>query len=163
MIGDPPPGVRAAPDERPGPLRQVLLALIAVGVLGTFAELWLLEHYEEAWQLTPLILLALAVPMVALCALRPSPVALRAFQLLMAAFVLGGMMGIYQHYSGNVEFELEMYPTRAGLELFWESLKGATPALAPGSLSWLGLLGLAYTWRHPRLSKDPLQKPPRGT
>ncbi|MFB3131882.1 MAG: hypothetical protein ACE10K_05095, partial [Rhodothermales bacterium] len=52
------------------------------------------------------------------------------------------------------EFELEMYPTLKGLELFWESIKGATPALAPGTMIQLGLLGWAYTYRHPALIKS---------
>jgi hypothetical protein len=45
-----------------------------------------------------------------------------------------------------VEFELEMYPGLSGLELFREAMKGATPALAPGTMTILGLLGLAYTY-----------------
>jgi len=67
----------------------------------------------------------------------------------MLTFVVVGVLGVYQHYTGNAEFELEMYPSRAGLELFRESLKGATPTLAPASLSWIGLIGLAFAFRHP--------------
>ena len=39
-----------------------------------------------------------------------------------------------------------------GLELVWEALKGATPALAPGAMAQLGLVGLAFAYRHPLLS-----------
>jgi hypothetical protein len=35
--------------------------------------------------------------------------------------------------------------------LFREALSGATPALAPGTMVQFGLLGLLYTYRHPRL------------
>ncbi len=62
-----------------------------------------------------------------------------------------GAVGIWLHYAGNVEFEREMEPTMRGLHLFWQAMKGATPALAPGSLAHLGLFGLACTWRHPAL------------
>jgi hypothetical protein len=44
-----------------------------------------------------------------------------------------------------------MNPALAGFELVRESLSGATPALAPGTMIQLGLIGLAYTYRHPRL------------
>jgi len=132
-------------------LRGLLLAVLLYGILGMLAELYLLEHYEEWWQLVPLLLLGVAVPVIGLGWARPSPATLRALQGLMLVFVMAGALGVYQHYSGNAEFELEMYPSRAGFELFWESLKGATPALAPASLSWLGLIGLAYCYRHPAL------------
>ena len=37
-------------------------------------------------------------------------------------------------------------------KLVWKALRGATPALAPGALAQLGLLGLLYTYRHPALT-----------
>jgi len=131
----------------------LLLAILTIGVIGTLTELGLLEHYEEPWQLVPVTLLSLSIAGIAWCWARPSPRALRTLQVLMTLFVVAGLIGVYRHYSGNVEFELEMYPSRAGFELFWEAIKGATPVLAPASLSWLGLLGLAYTFHHPVLRK----------
>ena len=56
------------------------------------------------------------------------------------------------HYRGNAEFELEMMPALGGLDLFWKSMQGATPALAPGAMVQIGLVGLAYCFRHPLLS-----------
>ena len=69
-------------------------------------------------------------------------------------FVLSGVVGLWLHYHGNVEFELEMYPGLAGFELFRESVTGATPTLAPGTMLELGLLGLLYTYRHPAWTAD---------
>jgi hypothetical protein len=46
------------------------------------------------------------------------------------------------HYQGNVEFERELAPDASGLPLVWEALKGATPALAPGTMMLLGAVGL---------------------
>lgn len=142
-------------------LRGFLLAILLIGVVGTLAELCLLGHYEQRWQLVPLVLLVASLPVIALCWWFPSAAALRALQMLMVLFVIGGALGLYRHYTGNAEFELEMYPGRTGFELFWESLTGATPALAPASLSWLGLIGLAYAFRHPALSSP--ARPPRQT
>ena len=130
-------------------LRRFLLAILLMGVTGTLAELCLLGHYEERWQLVPLVLLGFSLPAIAWCWKLPSAAALRALQALMTLLVIAGGLGLYMHYTGNAEFELEMYPGRVGFELFWESLRGATPALAPASLSWLGLIGLAYSFRHP--------------
>lgn len=144
--------VRDAEHRTTRVLRSLLLAVLLFGVLGTLAELYLLEHYEDWWQLVPLLLLGVAAPVIARCWALPSAATLRALQGLMLLFVIAGALGVYQHYTGNAEFELEMYPSRAGFELFWESLKGATPALAPASLSWLGLIGLAYSFRHPALT-----------
>jgi len=45
-----------------------------------------------------------------------------------------------------------MRPSMAGLELLVESLTGAMPALAPGTMAQLGLLGLLVCFRHPALS-----------
>ena len=69
----------------------------------------------------------------------------------MVMLVLSGFVGLWLHYQGNTEFEREMYPTLNGFELFRESLTGATPTLAPGTMLELGFLGLAYTYRHPNL------------
>ena len=63
----------------------------------------------------------------------------------MAAYLASGLVGLWFHYSGNAEFELEMYPSLSGWSLVREALSGATPALAPGTMIHLGLLGLTYT------------------
>ena len=67
---------------------------------------------------------------------------MRVFQTVMLLFLSSGVLGLYLHYRGNVEFELEMYPSLRGFGLFWEALKGATPALAP-ALTYPGSLSLA--------------------
>jgi hypothetical protein len=70
----------------------------------------------------------------------------------MALCVVAGAVGVWLHYRGNVEWELERDASLGGVRLFWEAIRGATPALAPGALSQLGLLGLAYAHRHPALA-----------
>ena len=69
----------------------------------------------------------------------------------MAMYVGSGALGMYFHLKANVEFELELHPTVRGMELVIESLTGAMPALAPGTMTQLGLLGLLITFRHPAL------------
>lgn len=134
-----------------GPTRRILLALVLIGILGLLAELLLLGHFDGALQWIPLVLLAAALATTVLVAVQPSRGAIRAFQTVMALCVVGGAVGVFLHYRGNVEFELERDPSLRGLALFWEAIRGATPALAPGALAQLGLLGLAATYRHPAL------------
>ena len=49
----------------------------------------------------------------------------------------------------------KMYPSRQGLELVWEALRGAYPSLAPGTMIMFGLLGLVACLRHPALHANP--------
>jgi hypothetical protein len=126
-----------------------LLALLAVGLAGTGAELLLLEHTEEFWQLVPVVLLPLGLVVTVVFGLLPRRATLRVFQLVMTLVAVAGGLGLYQHYAGNVAFELEMAPSLGGWELFRMSMMGATPALAPGSMAQLGLLGLACAFHHP--------------
>lgn len=134
-------------------LRGFCLALFVLGVLGAGTELALLGHTESAWQWIPLILMGTSLAALGWRAFSRGPASLRAFQVLMALFVASGFLGLFLHYRGNAEFELEMYPSLGGAKLFWESITGATPALAPGTMIELGLLGLAYTFRHPATSR----------
>ena len=141
-------------------LRGLLLALVGVAALGLLAELVLLEHYESAWQYTPLILLGLALVAAAVVARRPSLASVRFFQAVMLLCVAAGLVGVFLHYDGNVEFELERDPLLRGVALLWEAARGATPALAPGAMAQLGLLGLVYTYRHPALRREPPAQSP---
>jgi len=127
----------------------MLAAIFLFGSIGTGVELVLLEHTEGVWQNLPLALAGVGcIALVGLMITRATA-GLRAFQLTMWLFVASGLAGVLLHYQGNVAFELELNPEAVGWELFWESLRGATPSLAPGTMTLLGALGLAYTYRHP--------------
>jgi len=130
-------------------MRRVVAALFLFGSLGTAAELVLLEHTEGFWQKAPLALLAAGCGWLCLLVLRPGVAGIRVFQGLMTVFVASGIAGVVLHYQGNAEFERELNPEAAGIELFWESIQGATPTLAPGTMILLGALGLTYTYRRP--------------
>jgi NO-binding membrane sensor protein with MHYT domain len=132
-------------------LRRLILFLLLFGLLGTTGELVLIEHFEDWRQKLPLVAMALGCVVATMALLRPSRRTLRVLQSTMVVFVAAGLLGLYYHYTGNAEFELEMRPSMEGFELVWESLKGATPALAPGTLVQFGLLGLLHTFKHPLL------------
>lgn len=117
-------------------------------------ELFFLEHTESLWQWLPLIALGIGLLSGMFVAIHPSRSTIGPFRLVMFAFLILGVLGVILHYQGNVEFALERDPSLSGLSLVWKVLRGATPALAPGTLAQLGLLGLVFSWRHPALRED---------
>lgn len=134
-------------------IRRLILIVFLVGTAGAGAELLLLEHTESLWQLVPLLLIALSfVALVCHAAIRRAAT-VRVFQATMLLFIVSGAIGAYLHYRAKVEFKLEMNPDLGGLDLFRAAIMGATlpPVLAPGMMIQMGLLGLAYAYRHPAL------------
>jgi hypothetical protein len=134
-------------------IRGIVAAIFLFGSIGTGAELILLEHTEGLWQKAPLVLIPVGCATLGALVIKPSIAGVRVFQAAMGLFVASGVAGVLLHYQGNVEFERELRPGAAGLELFWEAMKGATPALAPGTMILLGALGFAYTYQHPAVSR----------
>lgn len=130
-------------------LRQLLLALVFIGIAGLEVELALLRHAETTNQLIPHVALLTGLLSTVAVYVRPGPATLRPFQGVMFIFLVVGALGVYLHVQGNVEFALERDPSLTGAGLIWKALRGATPALAPGALAQLGLLGLLYSYRHP--------------
>lgn len=128
-------------------LRRFLGAIFVFGGIGLAAELLLVGHVEDPWQLTPLVLIACGLGALAWDAVSPSTWSLTLCRVCAALLIAGGVVGLGLHYRSNVEFELEMYPDLQGFPLVREALTGAVPALAPGALIQLGLVGLAYTYR----------------
>ncbi len=134
-------------------IRRALLWTLLLGIAGTATELLLIGHVEDTAQWVPLALLGVGF-MVALAQIvGPSRLGVRTLQVLMALFVAAGALGVALHYRGNREFELEMYPTMTGLELVEKVVTGATPVLAPGAMTLLGLVGLLHTYRYSEWSE----------
>jgi hypothetical protein len=142
--------MRLHPRELPIP--AALLGILLLATVGTCAELVLLEHYEGWRQWIPLGVLGAAGAAAALHARRPSVTSRRLLIAASWALLLAGAAGVVLHLQGNLEFEREISPELAGLALWLEVARGATPALAPGSLVPFGLLGLLYSRVTPPLS-----------
>ena len=133
-----------------GFLRATLLGLVLVSIGGLALELFLLEHTENREQLVPLVALAVAFAATLVFLFAPSHATITMFRVVMLGVVGVGVLGLWFHYRGNAEFELEMMPGLRGRDLFLEAIRGATPALAPGAIAQLGLLGFVLTLHHPR-------------
>jgi len=130
-------------------IRTLLLAALAIGVVGTSGELILLRHIDKAAQWIPLVVLVGSVPVLVWHARSPGVASVRTLQTLMLAFIALGVVGIGLHYDGNVEFQRELNPSERGWTFVRKTVAGATPVLAPGSMVLLGLVGLAHAYRHP--------------
>lgn len=133
--------------------RRLVLGLFLLGSGGTVAELLLLEHFEDPWQWTPIALLGLGFAAGVAVALRATAGWMRVFRFLMWLYLFAGALGMYLHLKSNVEFERELNPAVGGFDLAIEVLMGAMPALAPGHMIQLGLLGLLVMLRYPTLMK----------
>jgi hypothetical protein len=132
--------------------RRVLLTILLLGIAGISLELWLMAHTEDAYQLIPLWLAAAGIVSAMVVAARPTIGTLRLFQAVMVLFLLSGIIGMVLHFQVNIEFQREMDAALSGLALYQKAiLAKSPPALAPGAMIQLGLIGLAYTFRHPAL------------
>ena len=135
-------------------VRQLLLALVVIGIVGLEVELALLRHAESFSQWIPHVTLFIGLLTTAAVYFQPGPRTLRVFETMMIIFTAVGALGVYFHLNGNVEFAQERDPSLSGVRLLWKALRGASPALAPGALAQLGLLGLLYGYKHPALTRD---------
>lgn len=132
-------------------LRRFLLAMSAALFAGTPVELWFAEHIESAIQLIPFALCAIGVVAAIAALMAPSRRVLLGLRVCMILVIIGGLFGWYEHLAHNIEFEMEIRPNATRSEVFWTSLSGASPLLAPGILPVAALLALGATLQHPRL------------
>lgn len=132
-------------------LRQFLLVVSALLLLGTLVELWLINHMEDPVQLVPFALCGLGLVAVFLAMLRPRRAALLGLRACMGLLALGSLLGVYLHLESNLGFHLELHPNASTGELLMGMLGGANPLLAPGILALTAALSIAATYHHPAL------------
>lgn len=138
----------------PDRLRRLLLGVFVLGLLGTSVELLLLEHFETWQQWLPLALLGLGLLVAVRVGTSPGRLSLAGLRVVAIAFILSGFLGIYFHMKSNFEFERELNSSVHGLRLMAEAATGALPALAPGAMALLGLIGIVITAGHPALTGE---------
>ena len=144
-------------------LNRFLSPVLLFAFVGTAVELVFLGHYEDRLQWIPLAAVSAGALSLVGVALLKSRGAILVTRFVMTGLLIAGAVGVFLHFRSNMEFELEMHPTVEGVELIWESLTGAMPALAPGTLIFMGLVGLVYTIGHPLLAGPPAAgEPPAG-
>ena len=132
-------------------LRQALLLILIVSLVGSGIELLLLRHTDGIWQLLPLLLIALSFGALAWFWLSRSAASIRTLQVIMLLCLASGVIGLVQHFAGNMVYARDSNPSLSGMALYKEALFGSTPTLAPGTMIQVALLGLAFAFRHPGL------------
>ena len=135
-------------------VRVWLLAILAIGLLGTVTELFLLKHYEQPLQFVPLVLIAAMFLAIAWRVVAPGRASLTTFMVVSGLFVLSGFLGMAAHFQGSAEFQRELNPSIGFSDLLDKILHAqAPPLLAPGMMLQLGLIGLAYVFSDARYRK----------
>jgi hypothetical protein len=128
-------------------IRRVILGVLVLGMSGLLAELALIAHYEDAAQWIPIALLAAGLIILTVDLVVARGWTQLLVQLTMVLLVAAGALGIYFHFNGSREFQLEMDPQMRGISLVWHVLRAKSPpTLAPGSMVQLGILGLGYAF-----------------
>ena len=73
----------------------------------------------------------------------------------MVLFLFAGAAGMWFHFRGGAEFQLEIDPAQSRWNVFTKVMRAkAPPVLASGVMMQLGLLGLVYAYRHPALQTE---------
>lgn len=128
-------------------IRRVILGVLLLGMTGLLIELSLQGHYEDFKQWIPLGLLTAGVMTVLAQLAYPRLWTLRLVQMTMVLLIAGGLLGIFFHYQGSREFQLEMDASMSGSTLMWRVLQAKSPpTLSPGMMVQFGILGLGYAY-----------------
>jgi len=139
------------PDDMLRRVRRWILFILVAGLTGSGVELLLIEHYEEAWQLIPLVLVAASLGVIGWHLGSGSQASVRVLQAMMMLCVAAGALGVALHFRGAADFQLEIDPTISRSILVQKVMRAkAPPVLAPGVMIQLGLLGLVYAHRWSR-------------
>jgi hypothetical protein len=131
-------------------IRSLILSILFLGFLGTGAELLFLQHIGSWQELIPVVLIGVNLVIMTWHAITRHPGSVRGVQVVMGLCLIAGVAGIVLHYQSSMEFKLETNPALTGWALFRAVMSAQTPpTLAPGVMIQLGLLGLAYSYKHP--------------
>jgi hypothetical protein len=137
-------------------IRRMLLATLLLAAAGLSADLLLLDHVESWTQLIPLGVMALALASLLASLLVSAAAVVHGIRLIMVMAIASGLVGGVLHFRGNAAFQRELAPDIRTSDLFWKSIRAkAPPALAPFAMLQFGLIGLAWSYRHPALRSRP--------
>jgi hypothetical protein len=126
--------------------QRVLLLIVLLTAGMTLVELLLLGHVEEWEQLIPVVLLVFAIMSTMLVLLTAKRWAIQVMRFVLGVCLVSALVGLYFHYRANTEFVLERHPDLKGFGLFKSAMMGGMPALAPGAMAQIALIGWLATW-----------------
>jgi hypothetical protein len=128
-------------------IRRVILGVLLLGMTGLLAELLLIGHYEDRPQLIPLMLAGSGIAALLVQLVHPRGWTSSLVAIVMVLFIGAGLLGMFFHFRGSSEFQLEVDPTMSGTTLMWHVLRAKSPpTLSPGTMIQMGILGLGYAY-----------------
>jgi hypothetical protein len=69
----------------------------------------------------------------------------------MSVVAFGTLLGMWQHFAGDLAFQREIRPNADNWTLIDNALHGAAPLLAPGILALAAGVAMLATYAHPSL------------
>ncbi len=132
-------------------IRTFMLLLSVLALVTTLIELWLQDHTQTAAQWIPWILCTIGLAALAPALVRPGRSTLLFLRGAMLLVALGGLVGIGFHFNENLAFQQDIHPNASFGAIIIDTLKGAAPLLAPGTLVFAALLALGAAYAHPAL------------
>lgn len=125
---------------------RVFLQVFSVFIFsGALVELFFLGHTREKLQFMPFFLIALGIILALVMLIKPSMRMAKVLRIGMWFVLIGGVVGMGVHVTGNLETLREPFT-------LWQVLKqgfaGGNPFLAPGILSMAAALSLASVFKY---------------
>ena len=137
-------------------VRRILLMTLIGSMIGVEIELFLLDHLKPVMQLVPVLLMAFGLAVIGWYGITRNPASMKVFQATMGVCIATGVLGIFVHLGFSATEAAKKDKTLQGFPLIRAALTGIAPPFAPAALIEIGLVGLAYTFRHPVIAdKDP--------
>lgn len=118
---------------------------------GTLLELFLLEHYEENIQYLPFILSIIGILVLITAWFKQTKATILTMRWFMVIVGLGSLVGIYFHLYHDMAVIQYKNPAISSGTAFWQAVLDGLPLIAPGVLFLAGILGIAATYKHPKL------------
>jgi hypothetical protein len=134
-------------------LRRLLLVLAILVSLGVIAELVITEHTDEPLQWVPIGLCTLTIIVALVVLFRPERNTLLMLRGVMLVAMLSGVVGMFVHLDGNLEFAREVNAVKASASPIAAAFEGGNPPLAPGAMGVLGMITLLATYAHPAANR----------
>ena len=133
--------------------RHFLLILAVSTFCFIPAELALSGHTEGFYQLIPFVVSGLSLLLIGIWWISKSDWSLKLTRGAMLVSCAASLLGSIKHFQHNLEFELEIRPGTVWTDVFWETISGASPLLAPGILFLAGVMALAALYKWPSESR----------
>ena len=132
-------------------VRRILLITVISAIIAVEIELLLLDHVKPIMQLVPVFLMAAGLLAIIWYGFTRSRESMKAFQIMMILSIATGLLGIFVHLGFSATDAIKKDKTLQGMPLIRAALTGVAPPFAPAALIQIGLVGVAYTFRHPAL------------